>query len=377
MCAMIEKLRMWAWSATGYRVGRIPARPARARPPQAVACAAGTTRTVTEDTIRTPLAAAVAAALITAGTAAAPAAAFRLGGAAWPGGTISYHDATGYKADVRAAVRTWNESGARVRLRPAARSRARVRIVSGGFGCSGVAQLGYARGQRAVVRLGRGCNYASLRPGIVAHELGHILGLAHEDRRCATMNTILHMGCGGMGVYGSYRCRILEADDVRGAVRRYGGRVRPLRANPICPVFSAPQAPAVVLAHRDRAVQATIATTAPRRLVDDPGPPLPATVHVWRYAGTCPARAGAGQPFASLPADYRSATYPLDWSAQPGTWCYAFAVEDIQGRRSPLSTASIVVAAPPSAPDPYPYAGPGPGPGDDRRPRSGRPARET
>jgi hypothetical protein len=50
----------------------------------------------------------------------------------------------------------------------------------------------------------------------------------HRDQKCAKPR--------------QYRCRLLERDDVRGAVRRYGGRVRPL-APEFCDAYEPPAAP--------------------------------------------------------------------------------------------------------------------------------------
>jgi hypothetical protein len=285
----------------------------------------------------------------------APAAhAYRLSGQRWPGRTVTYYDATAYKDQVRAAVRTWNASGVRIRFKAAARSRAQVRIASGGRkGCFGFAQIGYSSGRRAKVQLGAGCAYVSSMTGIVAHELGHILGLVHEDRRCAAMNTVLDAHCGLQPAF-EYRCRLLERDDVRGAVTRYGGRVRPVRADPYCPSFAAPQAPGIhTIASTGGSVDAGVAIAEPQRLVADAGPVIFAELLVYRYADACPPDAGAGEPYRRSYADYGTQTASLDVMPEPGTWCYAVAVGDTTGRRSPFATAAVVVPEP--APEPLPF----------------------
>jgi hypothetical protein len=72
---------------------------------------------------------------------------------------------------------------------------------------------------------------------VVAHELGHVLGLDHEDRVCATMNKYIDDGhpenCPAPPD-GEWVCRLLRADDVRGAVKLYGGNVRPIRGPEFC-----------------------------------------------------------------------------------------------------------------------------------------------
>ena len=72
---------------------------------------------------------------------------------------------------------------------------------------------------------------------VVTHEFGHVLGLDHEDRTCATMNTYLvdnHPEQCPAAPPGMWVCRLLRADDVRGAVSLYGGTVRPIRGPEFC-----------------------------------------------------------------------------------------------------------------------------------------------
>jgi hypothetical protein len=168
------------------------------------------------------------ASLVVLGLMPAASHAYVVRGTAWPGrpATITYYNATGYRTAVRMAAAAWNASGARVRFVAAPRSRARVRITYGGpnLGGLGGGIAGYASiGRQAVnyVNLTRGGS-GSVVVAVVAHELGHILGLDHERGRCATMNATVWEHCGK----GPPPCSVLQADDVRGAIRRYGGHAR-------------------------------------------------------------------------------------------------------------------------------------------------------
>ena len=194
-------------------------------------------------------------------------ASFSRAGWRWPQRRIRYW--VGARANARAirtAVRTWNRSGVRLRFVAAPRRRAEVFIrYWPQTGCvpGGVTGTSYdrntGRAVRAEVRISRPDprNVACSRWAItmvVAHELGHVLGLAHEPRRCALMNTTLETlspaRCTPPLPPWQWRCHILERDDVRGAVRLYGGRVK-RRGRAICDLFAPPATPGPLSAAAD------------------------------------------------------------------------------------------------------------------------------
>src|SRR4051794_39540370 len=122
--------------------------------------------------------------------AAAPAAdAYVIGGRAWPDGTFSYYtQARAYSGAVNRAARGLNRAGVGVHLKRASpRAAADVLVAYGGNPCEGEAAVGFVRYQLDVLDLGRGCNRALVTLTAV-HEFGHVLGLDHENRRCARMN---------------------------------------------------------------------------------------------------------------------------------------------------------------------------------------------
>ena len=194
---------------------------------------------------------------------AAPADAYRLGGKKWPVRTITYHASAPQYADaITAAVAAWNASGVRVRFKAVSRrSKARVKIVSGRVrsGPSGDAHLGYYRKSR--VRLNR-FDPAGKDPGwlanqmqiVVAHELGHVLGLRHVTKPCSVMNYGRTEDCPKPPAPWQLRCRLLEPDDVRGAIKRYGGRAKGYAAE-FCDFAPPPVPPAGLTAAYDAATR--------------------------------------------------------------------------------------------------------------------------
>jgi hypothetical protein len=158
---------------------------------------------------------------------AAPAAsASEQAGRAWPGGRITYHTtASAYSASVDKAARIWNRAGVGVKFVKTTRAKAQVVLSYGGRRCEGTAYAGYiGRSQQSPVVLGAGCN-KSLIVLTAVHELGHVLGLGHENGRCARMNPDFD----GSGTPGKCTRRSLSywlahslvGDDLRGARRIY------------------------------------------------------------------------------------------------------------------------------------------------------------
>jgi len=164
---------------------------------------------------------------------------YRLEGGRWPSSTITYYnEVPAYAWSVDAAAYAWNSSGARVQLLKSSRSKADVLVGIRWYKVAGDARIervsGRIVGGKIGVRSGQDRFTMAL---VLAHEFGHILGLDHEDRVCATMNSSLvvdHTARCPAPPGGSWVCRLLRPDDVRGAISLYGGSVRPWRASDFC-----------------------------------------------------------------------------------------------------------------------------------------------
>lgn len=158
---------------------------------------------------------------------------------AWRGSRLYYRETLPASWDwsLRTAVAKWNASGSRIKLVPTtSRRQAQVTVSYGETGgAAGLATIGRVRG--AFVELSSA--YASADPtsahtrvevmGVLAHELGHVLGFDHTTTACSLMGPVLDVaGCGTVSEDhpGAYVCRTIDAPLLARFVRLYGGTAR-------------------------------------------------------------------------------------------------------------------------------------------------------
>lgn len=286
--------------------------------------------------------------------------AFHFHAVKWPEGVVRYYNAAPDQAwAVNQAVRAWNTSGAHIRFVAVPPAEAQMTIEeqqSKVYCTEGLASLGYARGAHVLIFPAHGithaCNpYWAAR--VMTHELGHVLGLQHEDRACAAMNAVgnLHGGkeCAPGPVW-DWRCRLLEPDDIAGAVAAYGGTARRATLPELCPLYRAINRPAALAARYDQASGVIVLTfkrpaepAVPAFLIPSPwrGRPTYTVAGPLRSCSSADTATATRWAWHAKPGGTETFTTP----ATPGTWCYAVWALDTLGRPSPLP-AKVVRTVP-------------------------------
>ena len=214
----------------------------------------------------------------------------------WPKGRITYVDKSLDPDAVKAAVRAWNTSGLDLKfVKVSSARKARLVIknttrVPGGCG-TGYGTLGYpGPGRKATVSILHGSDADGQKcawPGqtlVVAHELGHVLGLEHNMSGCSLMNTSHTNGvapslCVGDDVDevkpGRWRCRVIEKVDLKRAKRIYGGKPRLAETEWCDAIDRIPATGAVTPTQSGGGFSVTV--------VRAPEPAVPAWLGTWAY----------------------------------------------------------------------------------------------
>ena len=182
--------------------------------------------------------------IVVTGMALAPAAqAYELLGPSWFGSPakVRYHSNLSTDGDrwaLRKAVAAWNDSGVKLRLRSVSRRDAKVLVrrsskLPCGYGYAPYTYSGETMRTGAVVLGTCSDSFRYTQSNVATHEFGHILGLDHEDDRCAQMNSRNSYVVGQPASArpfecpppppGQWRCRLVNRDDLRGAKSLYGG----------------------------------------------------------------------------------------------------------------------------------------------------------
>lgn len=270
-------------------------------------------------------------------------------GRAWPGGRITYAvTAKSLQGPVRVAARAWNRSGVRVKLVEVSRSKAKVLIrpmrKGACFGQIGIATVGYTPGFGGRMQLQASCPEGTLTM-TAAHELGHVLGLGHEDRRCALMNSVFVSRCHPQPLEWEWYCSPPRDDDRRGALRLYGGHFRKAGTT-FCASKTLPgtvqslgdAADPVDSLARVRLSFQTPSSTSLRRVVVTRrrgrvcgDTPVSRSVPIVQREGATPRR---GTLVAEIAPAARSAVISVEDLAVTGngTWCYAVFTLDRRNR---------------------------------------------
>ena len=265
-----------------------------------------------------------------------------------PGSTIRFWIAAmpaQQRTNTAQAIRAWNASGGRFRLVASTRTLAHIRIMtpSATLACSGEARSQSRGGLRVSSTITwRRCPDPREEASLLAHELGHSLGLSHEARRCALMNAVSLGGvpenCDVVVAKWEYYCRVLEPDDVIGVVRRYGGTPRFPTGPRTCSRGAAPLPVSPVTATFDAANHDAIVSWT------NPSGSTATTILVAWQRDTCPttAASGFGKVEASVTPGAASATVELPDS---GTFCVLVQPLDQFGQ-PPTVAATAMITAP-------------------------------
>lgn len=277
----------------------------------------------------------------------------RFQGYHWPTKTIRYFDATGkqYNKEVATAAAAWNTSGAKVKW---SRTKHRgsgvvpITVVKNLF-TAGLATYSYGGGRwqgKIEVQPNLKKNQLTKAAGaqvaidVFVHEMGHIMGLNHETKRCAIMQPVVWGGCPQPKNPWQYRCRPLEKDDIRGGISIFGGKIGKIGPE-FCDAAEPPPAvtgvTVVAAPDQDLGARVTVSWT-------NPSASKPMQAEVLRRRDTCPTGPDdkQAQPVEQVQAKVGQPQSVTDESGFPGAGSYCYAVVLIGEFNRPGKPATVV-----------------------------------
>ena len=282
----------------------------------------------------------------------------------WYSDTIPYYDATAnLQAGVEKAAQAWNASGARIRWVAVRREDARVVITESeeldvlGIGTMPLQGQRIDQGEiKLSPRLADHRNFGSspsvgtqVQINVAVHEMGHVMGLDHQDGVCATMNTTVWESCNLESVpEGQYRCRAPEPPDVARLVEIYGGTAT--QPGPeFCPAAVAPPPPPPPGA-TDVAVTETPDPSQLRIAWTTPADPKVRGLRVLYKRDACPTSVDDqeasyfGDALYYIPAEPGRQSF--EFGIGSGRYCFAVYTLGDEGQPGPAATVFYEYAAP-------------------------------
>ncbi len=243
---------------------------------------------------------------------------FELLGIKWKSRKILYNNtANSYRREVKQAAAAWNRSGTKARWVATSKGRADVIVrIDKHLFTAGLATHNGRKGtidlQPGLTKLGgnKAVGRASAR-GVIAHEMGHIMGLDHPSTSCATMNASLWGNCKQPKKSWLYRCRTLYSDDIRGGVHLFGGKPRK-PASEFCPLEKAPAAVSSLTGTYREGEGVRLWWKLPRKRK-----PHSVSMYRGKRDDKCPRTSGKGGHQV-----YGSKTSAFDSITKAGTYCY-------------------------------------------------------
>ncbi len=284
-----------------------------------------------------------------------------------------FNEAKRQAKEVRKAVSIWNSSGIKARfVKVNSKRRAKLVIIPHKGSCgSGLANVNFSTptgglATKATIDFttepSKQCSQVVTT--VLAHELGHVLGLGHENRRCAVMNSLnTALSTDWIGPIhcrtppGTWYCRVLSPDDLRGARKLYGGKTK-LRKRESCPLPDTPEPtpeptpvtnPGAVKSLSVSPVSGRDPTALVRWELPSKNAPKRLALYLGGPNGSCPSRTGSGASRSvTVSATSRRHEFTV---GEAGTFCVTAVSLKSNGSAGKFVTAKTSLSG--YSPEPY------------------------